>query len=90
MDVIDVVVHGEDFEHLDMVVIDVDVHGEDWVDDHVVKEAFADLLDGVRRGIEENMGFEEEVRLKSCPILSTNPSVYKSMFLYPQLREAHK
>ena len=73
-----------------MVVIGIVVHGEDWVDDHVVKEAFADLLDGVRRGIEENMGFDEEVRLKSCPILSTNPSVYKSMFLYPQLREAHK
>jgi len=63
-----------------MVVIDVEHHGEDWVDDHVGKEAFADLLDGVRRGIEENMGFEEEVRLKSCPILSTNPSVYKSIF----------
>ena len=63
-----------------MVVIGVVVHGEDWVDDHVVKEAFGELLDGVRRGIEENMGFDEEVRLKSCPILSTNPSVYKSIF----------
>ena len=63
-----------------MDVIGVVVHGEDWFDDHVVKEAFAELLDGVRRGIEENMGFDEEVRLKSCPILSTNPSVYKSIF----------
>jgi len=59
-----------------MDVIGVVVHGEDWFDDHVVKEAFGELLDGVRRGIEENMGVEEEVRLKSCLLLSTNPSVF--------------
>ena len=45
-----------------MDVIGEVVHGEDWFDDHVVKEAFGELLDGVRRGIEENMGVEEEVK----------------------------
>ncbi len=45
-----------------MGVIGEVVHGVDWFDDHVVKEAFGELLDGVRRGIEENMGVEEEVK----------------------------
>ena len=45
-----------------MGVIGEVVHGVDWFDEDVVTEAFGDPLDGVRRGIEENMGVEEEVK----------------------------
>ena len=45
-----------------MDVIGVVVHGEDWFDEDVVTEAFGEPLDGVRRGIEENMGVEDEVK----------------------------
>ena len=71
--------------HLDLVVIDEEQHGRDWVDDQleedVVVEDLLDGLDGVRRGREEHLGFEEGVRLKPCPILNTNPSVYKLIYV---------
>ena len=62
LEVIDDEQYRVDTEHLDMVVIGVVVHGEDWFDDDVVTEAFGEPLDGVRRGIEENMGVEDEVK----------------------------
>jgi len=62
LEVIDDEQYRVDTEHLDMVVIGVVVHGEDWFDDDVATEAFGEPLDGVRRGIEENMGVEDEVK----------------------------
>ena len=70
--------------HLDLVVIDEEHHGRDWVDDQFEEDVVEDLLDGldgVRRGREEHLGFEEGVRLKPCPILNTNPSVYKLIYV---------
>ena len=58
-------------EHLDLVVIDEEQHGEtgfgDQLEEDVVVE---DLLDGVRRGREEQLGFEDEVRLNPYPVLT--------------------
>ena len=70
--------------HLDLGVIDEEQHGRDWVDAQLEDDVVEDLLDGldgVRRGREEHLGFEEVVRLKPCPILNTNPSVYKLIYV---------
>ena len=50
--------------HLDLVVIDEEHHGRDWVDDQFEEDVVEDLLDGldgVRRGREEHLGFEDGV-----------------------------
>ena len=59
--------------HLDLVVIDEEHHGRDWVDDQLEEDIVEDLLDGldgVRRGREEQLGFEDEVRLNPYPVLT--------------------
>ena len=56
--------------HLDLVVIDEEHHGRDWVDDQFEEDVVEDLLDGVRRGREEQVGFEDVVKLNPYLVLT--------------------
>ena len=69
-----VVLGGERLlEHHDLVVIDEEQHGETGFGDQLEEDVVEDLLDGldgVRRGREEQLGFEDEVRLNPYPVLT--------------------
>ena len=57
-----VVLGGERLlDHHDLVVIDEEQHGETGFGDQLEEDVVEDLLDGVRRGREEQVGFEDVV-----------------------------
>ena len=66
-----VVLGGERLlEHHDLVIIDEEQHGKTGFDVQMEEDVVDYLLDGVRRGREEQVGFEDVVRLNPYPVLT--------------------